>query len=92
MRAVLLGGCHVPAGPDLEVSRAALVPFGASPGAGIVVALPTGSCGLAETVRLAGYRAGQVAGQCGPCVNGLPRLANTLGDLAHAPPGYRFRT
>jgi NADH:ubiquinone oxidoreductase subunit F (NADH-binding) len=86
LQAVLLGGYHggwVPAGPDLVVSRVALTPFGASPGAGIVVALPTGTCGLAETARLAGYLAGQVAGQCGPCINGLPRLATTLGDLAH---------
>jgi len=86
LQAVLLGGYHggwVPARPELEVSRAALAPFGASPGAGIVLALPAHACGLAETARIAGYLAGEVAGQCGPCVNGLPRLAGTLGDLAH---------
>ena len=85
LRAVLIGGYHggwVPARPGLEVSREGLAPFGASPGAGIVFALPVGSCGLAETARIAGYLAGQSAGQCGPCVNGLPRLATTLGDLA----------
>jgi NADH:ubiquinone oxidoreductase subunit F (NADH-binding) len=83
---VLLGGYHggwVPARPELAVSRAALAPFGASPGAGIVLALPSHVCGLAETARIAGYLADEVAGQCGPCVNGLPRLAGTLGDLAH---------
>jgi NADH:ubiquinone oxidoreductase subunit F (NADH-binding) len=82
LRAVLLGGYHggwVPARPELRVSRAALAPLGASPGAGIVVALAAESCGLAETARIAGYLAGEVAG---PCVNGLPRLATTLGDLA----------
>ena len=86
LQAVLLGGYHggwVPARPELEVSRAALAPFGASPGAGIVLALSAHVCGLAETARIAGYLAGEAAGQCGPCVNGLPRLAGTLGDLAH---------
>ena len=86
LQAVLVGGYHggwVPARPELAVSRAALTPFGASPGAGIVLALPAHVCGLAETARIAGYLADSVAGQCGPCVNGLPRLAGTLGDLAH---------
>jgi NADH:ubiquinone oxidoreductase subunit F (NADH-binding) len=83
--AILVGGYHggwVPADPALPVSRAALGPYGSSPGAGIVVALPAGACGLRETARIAGYLAGQVAGQCGPCVNGLPRLAGSLTDLA----------
>ena len=85
LQGVLVGGYHggwVPPNPDLPVSRAAMTPYGASPGAGIVLALPVGACGLAETARIAGYLAGQAAGQCGPCINGLPRLADTLTDLA----------
>ena len=85
LAAVLIGGYHggwVPADPRLPVSRRALEPYGASPGAGVVLALPVGACGLAETARIAGYLADQVAGQCGPCVNGLPRIAGTLADLA----------
>jgi NADH:ubiquinone oxidoreductase subunit F (NADH-binding) len=84
LRAVLIGGYHggwVPAHLGLPVSRAALTPYGASPGAGVVIALPAGVCGLAETARIAGYLAGEVAGQCGPCVNGLPRMADTLRAL-----------
>jgi hypothetical protein len=60
LQAVLLGGYHagwVPARPELAVSRAALTPFGASPGAGVVLALPAHACGLAETARIAGYLA-----------------------------------
>ncbi|MCY1139951.1 SLBB domain-containing protein [Actinoplanes sp. Pm04-4] len=86
LSAVLVGGYHggwVPAEAALPVSRAALTPYGGSPGAGVIVALPRSACGLLETARIAGYLAGQVAGQCGPCINGLPRLASTLTDLAH---------
>ncbi|NMO53188.1 NADH-quinone oxidoreductase subunit F [Actinoplanes sp. TBRC 11911] len=86
LSAVLVGGYHggwVPADPSLPVSSAALAAFGAAPGAGVVVALAASACGLRETARIAGYLAGQVAGQCGPCVNGLPRLAGTLRDLAN---------
>jgi NADH:ubiquinone oxidoreductase subunit F (NADH-binding) len=36
-----------------------------------------------------GYLAGQVAGQCGPCINGLPRLADTMTALASAAPDRR---
>lgn len=85
LQAVLVGGYHggwVPPQPGLPISRAALSSFGAAPGAGVVLALPSGVCGLAETARITEYLAGQVAGQCGPCLNGLPRLAGTLSELA----------
>jgi NADH:ubiquinone oxidoreductase subunit F (NADH-binding) len=89
LQAVLVGGYHggwVPADPALPFDRDSLVPFGAVPGAGVVVALPAHACGLAETAKIAEYRAGQVAGLCGPCVNGLPRMAGTLADLAAGRP------
>ncbi|HWS32833.1 MAG TPA: NADH-ubiquinone oxidoreductase-F iron-sulfur binding region domain-containing protein [Actinoplanes sp.] len=85
IQAVLIGGYHggwVPADASLPVSRAALTPYRAAPGAGVIIALPATSCGLTETARIANYLAAEVAGQCGPCVNGLPRMAETLADLA----------
>jgi len=51
-------------------------------GAGVVVALPTSVCGLAETARLARYLASQSAGQCGPCTFGLPAIADEMECLA----------
>jgi NADH:ubiquinone oxidoreductase subunit F (NADH-binding) len=52
-------------------------------GAGMVIALPVTSCGLAETARVVRYLAEETAGQCGPCVFGLPALADALTDLAY---------
>ena len=88
VRAVLVGGYHgswIPAAafPGTPLSRAGLTSLGASPGAGIVHALATDECGLARTSEIAGYLAEQSARQCGPCLNGLPRLAELLNDLAH---------
>jgi NADH:ubiquinone oxidoreductase subunit F (NADH-binding) len=75
--AVLAGGYHgswLPAGQaaGLTLSNADLRPFGASVGAGVLAALPASRCGLAETARVARYLALESAGQCGPCLNGLP--------------------
>jgi hypothetical protein len=39
-------------------------------------------CGLAETARVLRYLALESAGQCGPCLNGLPRIAATFPTLA----------
>jgi NADH:ubiquinone oxidoreductase subunit F (NADH-binding) len=87
---VLVGGYHGTwlRTPAARLSRASLAPFGASPGAGMLHALPRGRCGLVETAAITRYLAGQSAGQCGPCRNGLPATAAMLGALADrtAPP------
>jgi len=86
--AVLIGGYHgswIPASAfdGTTLSRTGLKALGASPGAGIVHALGRTECGLARTAEIAGYLADQSARQCGPCRNGLPRLAQLLDDLAY---------
>ncbi|HZP53409.1 NADH-ubiquinone oxidoreductase-F iron-sulfur binding region domain-containing protein [Actinocrinis sp.] len=86
-RAVLIGGYHgtwLPADrvADLPLTNAALRAHGASLGAGVLVALPVDSCGLRETARIVSYLAAESAGQCGPCLNGLPRIAHALTALA----------
>ncbi len=63
--------------------------FGASPGCGLIGVLPQGYCGLAETSRLVEYLAGETAGQCGPCVRGLPQLADACRSLADGSLGRR---
>ena len=87
IRAVLIGGYHgtwLAAGElaDLRLGRTALQPLGASPGAGIIHAIGMTECGLAVTAEIAGYLADQSARQCGPCLKGLPRLADALNELA----------
>jgi NADH:ubiquinone oxidoreductase subunit F (NADH-binding) len=56
--------------------------IGAGAGVGVVIAVGTATCGIAETARIARYLAGQSAGQCGPCVFGLPAIADDLARLA----------
>jgi len=85
--AVLVGGYHgiwlsaeVASSVALEAPGAAAA--GVALGAGVVAALPASRCGLRETARVVGYLAAESAGQCGPCLNGLPRIAAALDDLA----------
>jgi NADH:ubiquinone oxidoreductase subunit F (NADH-binding) len=70
----------------VPLTGAELGRLGASPGAGVLVALPPDACGLAETARVLAYLAGQSAGQCGPCVFGLPAIAADFAQLAAGRP------
>jgi NADH:ubiquinone oxidoreductase subunit F (NADH-binding) len=96
VQAVLVGGYHgawLPAAQAaaLPLDNAALRPLGAMVGAGVLAALPSGRCGLAETARVAKYLALESAGQCGPCFNGLPRIAAAVEHLAGPRPDQRAR-
>jgi NADH:ubiquinone oxidoreductase subunit F (NADH-binding) len=91
--AVLVGGYHgtwLPAAVarDLTLDREGLGPVGASLGAGVLAALPGDRCGLRETARVVGYLAAESAGQCGPCLNGLPRIAAALDLLVRPDRAY----
>jgi NADH:ubiquinone oxidoreductase subunit F (NADH-binding) len=86
-QAVLVGGYHGTWLPGAQAERlplanAALRPLGAAVGAGVLAALPGDRCGLAETARVVRYLALESAGQCGPCFNGLPRMAGAMAELA----------
>jgi NADH:ubiquinone oxidoreductase subunit F (NADH-binding) len=87
LQAVLLGGyggAWVSARQvmDVPLCEERLRPLGATLGAGVVALLPKRTCPLAETARIVRYMAGQTAGQCGPCVNGLPAMTEAMTNLA----------
>jgi len=86
VRAILVGGYHgswipVAAFDATSLSRA---PSATSPGAGVIHALAMDECGLARTADIVAYLADHSARQCGPCLNGLPRLAQLLDELAYS--------
>lgn len=85
--AVLVGGYHgtwvAPAGLGASVSESAV-------GAGVLHVLGAGSCGLRATADVASYLSKEAAGQCGPCINALPRVADTLRRLASGPADPRL--
>ncbi|MEU5338928.1 NADH-ubiquinone oxidoreductase-F iron-sulfur binding region domain-containing protein [Streptomyces asoensis] len=80
VRAVLVGGYHGTWVPAREAAQLTLEAIYL--GAGVVAALPMDRCGPAETARVLRYLALRSAGQCGPCLNGLPRIAAAFRVLA----------
>jgi len=91
VQALLVGGYHggwlsASVARQLSLSNADLRPAGAMIGAGVLAALPAAYCGLAETAHIARSLALESAGQCGPCLNGLPAIAAALAAVAEPRP------
>lgn len=82
----LVGGL---AGGWLDLGRAAGVGFdadelraaGAGRGVGSITVLPPRACLLAETARIVAHQAHAGARQCGPCMFGLPAIADDLAGV-----------
>ena len=88
-QAVLVGGyggawLPWPHAAHVPLSERSLREEGVSLGAGVIAPLPRGACGLSETSRLLDFLAASSARQCGPCLFGLPALADIFRRLAHA--------
>ncbi len=76
------GGCWVSSSAlDTPYASGPLAAVGGVVGPGVLVVLTRRACGIAETARLARYMADESAGQCGPCVFGLPAVADDLERL-----------
>ena len=95
VQAVLLGGYAGTwlAGTALQeacLDAVSLKVHGAALGCGSIVVLGERSCGLKATAAVAEWLAGQSAGQCGPCMHGLPTLADAVGRLVGPGAPERF--
>jgi NADH:ubiquinone oxidoreductase subunit F (NADH-binding) len=85
-QAVLTGGyagtwLPLPFAAQQRLTHADLSAAGAMLGVGTLVPLPARACGLAETARILRYLAGESAAQCGPCMFGLPAIAEDFHHL-----------
>lgn len=83
---VLVGGYHgtwlsARDAYSVTVSATSLAGHHAVLGAGAVLPLPHATCPAGETLRVLRWMAGESAGQCGPCVLGLPSLAERLAEV-----------
>lgn len=81
----LVGGFHGAWAPweilaETTVSVAGMAAAGLPLGAGIVHVLGPDACPLAVASAVVDYLAGQSAGTCGPCVNGLPALSKAIRE------------
>jgi len=80
---VLIGGYHgtwVDSTDGLVLTRARLKSSGAPFNAGVIARPFGGTCVVDEIVEVSRWLAGESIGQCGPCLFGLPAIAD---DLAH---------
>lgn len=88
---VLVGGYHGSWLTAEQVQRAAispagLIPFQARLGAGVILPMLAGDCPVVFTAQIVTYLAAQRAQRCGPCINGLPALAEACSRLARTGP------
>jgi NADH:ubiquinone oxidoreductase subunit F (NADH-binding) len=83
-QAVIIGGYHggwLPYDASIRLDRKDLARRGASLGAGVLIFVGSDTCPSLELARVTRWLAAQSAKQCGPCVFGLPALANDVAEL-----------
>jgi NADH:ubiquinone oxidoreductase subunit F (NADH-binding) len=79
-----LGGSWLPVedAVELPLAHEACQDVGIPLGVAALIALPARACGIAETAHVLRYLAGESARQCGPCMFGLPAIADDMVALA----------
>lgn len=67
---------------DATWSDEGLAPYRLRTGTGAIQVLDRATCPLDHVARIAGFAAGESAGQCGPCMFGVPAVADQFGRLS----------
>ena len=75
---------------EATIDAASLRRIGASLGCGAVSVVGPNRCGLVEVARVTRWLAEQSAGQCGPCVHGLPAIAGAVEALVAGDRNHRW--
>jgi NADH:ubiquinone oxidoreductase subunit F (NADH-binding) len=81
---IVTGGYHgtwLQTRPEMPLSRAGVKSVGGSFGAGVVMVVDGATCALGELKAATDWLAAESAGQCGPCMFGLPALAADIGAM-----------
>ncbi len=91
-RPALVGGFHGawatwPTLASARVSVNSMRALGTPLGAGVVLTAP--ECPVSLTAQVVSYLAGQSAGRCGPCFNGLPALSDAVTAVHEGHGGQR---
>ena len=88
-RAVLFGGyfgrwldLSAPHTAKFPMDDAALAEHKLSFGAGVLGVVGRETCPVVEAAAITEYLAGQSAGQCGPCLHGLPEISTAMARIA----------
>lgn len=86
-----LGGTFVPMDdvPALAYSDESLADAGARVGPGVISVLAPGSCPVDTVDGMLAWAAGESAGQCGPCMFGVPAVAQSFHRLVSETGGAR---
>jgi NADH:ubiquinone oxidoreductase subunit F (NADH-binding) len=93
-QAILVGGyggtwCSWEKLAGVAANEGSLRSAGLSLGAGVLIPVAAGECGLSQAARIARYLAASSARQCGPCLFGLDSAADLLARLADGKAGRR---
>ena len=93
VQAVLVGGLSgvwlpLPAAVGVTWTAAGLHRAGLAGGVAALTVLPRRACGIAEAARALRHLAAETAGQCGPCMFGLPAIAADMDALAEGSLGW----
>jgi NADH:ubiquinone oxidoreductase subunit F (NADH-binding) len=96
-QAVLVAGLSgvwlpLPESASVPWTAGALRHAGVSGGVAALTVLPQHACGIVETARALRHLAAESAGQCGPCLFGLPAIATDVMALAQGRLGRRGLT